>query len=395
MLIVDPNYDGDKVRGCSPPPVLTPAQNEGVEVAASSSPSPPSLDYFVPTNNEDIRPIKINTHFQIPLKVLTQSSLSGGGSDSAYHSFLSDDASENSSPGSKHGYQSQNKHPTESSFLTRLNIAGSTFCENNRLGTAEGKLSNMSLFFIVWIRRTFKKHIAIGNLKIRFIEDSPCVRLRQRLETPNSEQKRGSHVLRRKQLPPPLKKPYKKENSTPSIGITQQLEKSTTPCNKINFHKISKNVPNTFPKCSPLRISLIKAPLAPSPPKSVGNVVKKRSGNNFRSHLTIKQVDSEEGFSGGGTPRLNIKTLKNHHRTLRLISDWRPASEGVFCKVKIAIGQPPAMHLCYTAVRHRTMQEVVSVGDCVKIHSSENLENVGRIISLHYDEEKCSLSSCE
>uniref|UniRef100_A0A915D3M5 BAH domain-containing protein n=1 Tax=Ditylenchus dipsaci TaxID=166011 RepID=A0A915D3M5_9BILA len=121
--------------------------------------------------------------------------------------------------------------------------------------------------------------------------------------------------------------------------------------------------------------------------------VNKKKKNRELERLT---QDSEINM---GTPKSRFASLPKilkkeaaiHERRkkkgLKIVSNWRPVGSGFYQAIRIANDSSAVHRHCFHSIRHwAEKEEIIRVRDCVKICSSEGLENIGRIMHLHYDE---------
>ncbi|KAI6225465.1 Bromo adjacent-like proteiny domain-containing 1 protein [Aphelenchoides fujianensis] len=74
-------------------------------------------------------------------------------------------------------------------------------------------------------------------------------------------------------------------------------------------------------------------------------------------------------------------------RSVSIKSNWRPVDEGKLQDVRFAGESQFQRRRCYDAIRHqREYDEVIRARDCVRVRSSEGLENVGKIVRLFLDD---------
>ncbi|KAI6186718.1 Bromo adjacent-like proteiny domain-containing 1 protein [Aphelenchoides besseyi] len=74
-------------------------------------------------------------------------------------------------------------------------------------------------------------------------------------------------------------------------------------------------------------------------------------------------------------------------RSVPIKSNWQPVDEGQIHDVRLAHETQYQRRRCYAEIRHqRERDEVIRVRDCVRVRSSEGLENVGKIVRLFLDD---------
>ncbi|KAI6213677.1 Bromo adjacent-like proteiny domain-containing 1 protein [Aphelenchoides besseyi] len=88
------------------------------------------------------------------------------------------------------------------------------------------------------------------------------------------------------------------------------------------------------------------------------------------------------------TPRRSGGRKKQKRvRSVSIKSNWQPVDEGQIHDVRLAHETQYQRRRCYAEIRHqRERDEVIRVRDCVRVRSSEGLENVGKIIRLFLDD---------
>ncbi|KAH7660490.1 bromo adjacent (BAH) domain-containing protein [Aphelenchoides avenae] len=121
--------------------------------------------------------------------------------------------------------------------------------------------------------------------------------------------------------------------------------------------------------------------------KPLSKLIRKASTASQKRKESIKETTN---VSQPQTPRKRRNSL----RPTKFRSNWTPADQGTYQPVILALDAPPVQKLCYEAIRHNRENVVIHVRDCVKVCSSEGLENVGKIMRLYYDKlEKTLMAS--
>ncbi|CAD5224610.1 unnamed protein product [Bursaphelenchus okinawaensis] len=80
--------------------------------------------------------------------------------------------------------------------------------------------------------------------------------------------------------------------------------------------------------------------------------------------------------------------VKRRGKATQFNSNWRSVDEGVYKELRLPTELQYKKRICYNAIRHSKEQdEIIRIKDCVRVCSSEGLENIGKIFRIFYDEE--------
>lgn len=223
----------------------------------------------------------------------------------------------------------------------------------------------------------------------------------QSLATPSMKE----HVL---SVVIPKHLPLHKEKVLPILLATKELKIKESKAKKSKLHKnlqnsrkLNKGRRHSVPVAQEVaELSLASTSKNQSLKLKSHDKLNKRSSmleelktdvkNLVKANENIKQIVSKSStLSSQNEKSLNQNDTNStiYKTSLNLISNWCPIGEGFYQDIQCANGAAPVRRLCFSEIHHSSEQyEIIRVRDCVKICSSESLENIGKVLYLFYDE---------
>jgi hypothetical protein len=137
----------------------------------------------------------------------------------------------------------------------------------------------------------------------------------------------------------------------------------------------------------------------PTTPKRPGHLAEKNKKTNLHKSKSpkkkLKKCTTTTTKSAHISPAKLPTPSKKKRKALHIVNcNWRPIGSGSTQAIRIANDSSPVQRQCFHSIRHwAEKDEVIRVRDCVKICSAEGLENIGKIMHLHYDESSSESSA--
>ncbi|CAD5231839.1 unnamed protein product [Bursaphelenchus xylophilus] len=105
-------------------------------------------------------------------------------------------------------------------------------------------------------------------------------------------------------------------------------------------------------------------------------------------HNIAENVSQRRQRNGVSKKKGRATQIRKRRQIPSFSSNWRPLDEGYLCDLRLPTELQSKKRICYTAIRHmKERDEVIRIRDCVRVCSSEGLENIGKIFRLFFDED--------
>jgi hypothetical protein len=128
--------------------------------------------------------------------------------------------------------------------------------------------------------------------------------------------------------------------------------------------------------------------------------------NKLRPRQQLSQPNKKQNRNIQAKSRLNSKASLQSRKNLskrrpgalkakrvEIQSDWQPVDNGQLLDVRLHNETQAQKRRCFKAIQHSLEKdEVIRIRDCIKVRSSEGLENIGKVLRIFLDDPTGSIS---
>lgn len=139
--------------------------------------------------------------------------------------------------------------------------------------------------------------------------------------------------------------------------------------------------------------------MSPSPLIPVQNKLRPRQQRSQPSKKPAKNAKGRPNAKASTKSHKSLPLMKRRRgaplktKRVEIQSDWQPVDNGQLLDVRLHNETQPQKRRCFKAIQHsKEVDEIIRVRDCIKVRSSEGLENIGKVLRIFLDDPTGSIS---